>query len=120
MAEFVLLVVNRPDKLDQVLHAWESLGVTGVTILESSGLGRAQRLRDDLPLFPSLRSLFEAEEYRHRTIFTVIGEEINLDNLIAATERILGNLDEPNTGILITWPVSRVRGLAKKKLTRGS
>ncbi|OGO39728.1 MAG: hypothetical protein A2Z04_08405 [Chloroflexi bacterium RBG_16_57_9] len=115
MAEFVLLVVNPPEKLDQVLEAWEGLGVTGVTILESSGLGRAQRLRDDLPLFPSLRNLFESEEYHHRTIFTVVGEEVDLDSLFAATENILGKLDDPNTGIMITWPVSRVRGLAKKK-----
>lgn len=118
MAEFVLLVVNRPEKLAQVLDAWEGLGVTGVTILDSSGLGRAQRLRDDLPLFPSLRNLFESDEYRHRTIFTVIGPEVDLDGLIEATERILGNLDEPDTGIMITWPVSRVRGLAREKRRR--
>lgn len=118
MAEFVLLVVNRPEKLDQVLDALASLGVTGVTILESSGLGRAQRLRDDLPLFPSLRKLFEAEEYRHRTIFTVVDDDVNMDDLFAAVERILGNLDEPETGIMITWPVSRVRGLAKINVTK--
>lgn len=33
---------------------------------------------------------------------------------MAATEHIIGDLDEPNTGILTVIPVSRIYGLHRK------
>jgi len=43
----------------------------------------------------------------------VEGQEM-IDRVVAATERIIGNLDEPNTGILTVIPVSRIYGLHRK------
>ena len=47
----VVLIVDDPDDCPALLTAWEEVGVTGISILESSGLGRMRRagLRDDLP-----------------------------------------------------------------------
>lgn len=112
----VLFVLDNAEKLDQVLDVWEETGVTGITILHSSGLGRARRvsgMRDDLPLMPSLKNLFDQEEYFSRTLFTVVNDEQVVDRLVAATQAITGSLDDPETGLLVVMPVARAYGLSK-------
>jgi len=112
----VLLVLNDSELTDQLLEEWEQAGVSGVTILHSSGLGRTRRrgeLRDDIPLIPSLKSLVEAEETFSRTIFSVVPDEALVERLIAATTKVVGDLSRPGTGLLTVIPVARALGLEK-------
>jgi hypothetical protein len=100
-----------------VIHEWEAGGVRGATILDSIGmrhLKQRQAQRDDLPLLPSLRKLLETEEFNHRTIFSVVPDELDLDDLIRRTEALVGDFDQPDSGFLFVVPVSRVRGLYRK------
>ena len=73
MFHLVVLVLDDPDQCRDVLDAWEAAGAPGVTILDSSGLGRVRRatLRDDVPLMPSLSDLLRREEDHHRTLFSL-------------------------------------------------
>jgi len=96
------------------MDAWERFGVPGVTILESIGLHRLKQAfgrRDDVPLIPSLRHLVETEEYHHRTIFTVVGDDFDLDGLLAATEAAVRDFNAPDSGIVFVMPVTRALGL---------
>jgi nitrogen regulatory protein PII len=113
MYHMVLLIVNSVDQCFPVLDAWEALEVGGVTILESTGLGRVRKsgLRDDLPLMPSLMNLLKSREERHRTLFTVVDSEEKVDQLIEATQKIIGDLNNAHNGVLFVLPVSRVVGL---------
>jgi nitrogen regulatory protein P-II 1 len=116
MAELVVLVLNDPKRVEDVLTAWLTLGIPGVTIVESTGL--RQRLgkrpfRDDLPLFPALDDLLEGTQEPHCTLLAVIEDDFDVDGLVAATEQITGRLDAPNTGILFTVPVRRAWGLKR-------
>lgn len=116
MAYVVILVLDNLEQCPAVLDAWEEAGVGGVTILESSGLGRLRGIvSDDLPLIPSLRDLFATREFRHRTLFTVVEDDAMLERVIQATEKVVGDLNEPHTGLLFAVPVSRVLGLHKRK-----
>jgi hypothetical protein len=89
------------------------LGVGGITILDSTGLGRLRKagIRDDIPLMPSLSLLLKGREERHRTIFTVVEGEAWVDRIVEKTQSILGDLNEANVGVLFVLPVSRVVGL---------
>jgi nitrogen regulatory protein P-II 1 len=115
----ILFVLHNPEKVPELLDAWEDVGVSGVTILHSSGLGRVRSsnrtgLRDDLPLIPSLEALLNHEEYFSRTIFSIVEGEQMVDKLIEATERVIGDLSRPNTGLLVALPVVRAVGLEKQ------
>jgi hypothetical protein len=69
MYHMVLLVLDNVDQCFPVLDAWEALEVGGITILESTGLGRVRKAgpRDDLPLMPSLSNLLKGrDDRRHR------------------------------------------------------
>jgi nitrogen regulatory protein PII len=111
----VVFVLDNEDHCGNVLAAWDDAGIRGVTILESSGLGRVHQagLRDDLPLMPSLSDLFKNTETRHRTLFTVVRSESQIDAIVEATQSVVGDLEQPDTGFLFVVPVSQVYGVSK-------
>lgn len=114
MSYMVMFVLDDIDKCSPIFDAWEAAGVNGITILESTGLGRIRRqagFRDDLPLMPSIRYLLQTREEHHRTIFTLVKTEAMVDKIIAATESVVGDLNEPDRGVIFVLPVMRVVGI---------
>ena len=108
----IVLVLARPEMLQDVLRAWNNAGAPEVTVLESTGLGRLSALfgRDDLPLFPSPSIFLEHRESVHNTIFSVLDSDALVDTLIAATQSVVGDLTQPGRGILFVVPLMRVVG----------
>lgn len=116
----ILLVLNNPDQLENLLLAWEEKGVQGATVLFSTGLGRLRQLmgwRDDMPLIPSLSDFYEVPENMNRTIFTTAMTEAQVDAILAATKSVVGDLDEAETGLLLVLPITRAYGVNKRKET---
>ncbi len=114
MAYLVVFVVDDPGECTSILEAWEAVGVIGVTILESTGLGRLRRagLRDDLPLMPSIRDLLQTREVHHRTLFSVVEDQETVDKMVDAVQEQIGDLSQPHTGFLFVLPVLQVYGTA--------
>jgi nitrogen regulatory protein PII len=115
--QMILFVLHDPARLKEVLNAWHETGVSGITILPSTGLKRLQKTvgyRDDLPLIPSLENLIGNEETLNRTLMTIVPSEEMVDKVVAATQMLIGDLNLPNTGILAVLPVTRVYGLDRK------
>jgi hypothetical protein len=113
----ILLVLNDPDRLEDLLIAWEEKGVEGATVLFSTGLGQIHQLegwRDDMPLIPSLRDFYEAPENLNRTIFTTVNSEVKAEAVVAATKGVLGELDEHHNGFLLVLPVASAHGIKRK------
>ena len=113
----ILLVLSNPDKLEDLLIAWEENGIQGATVLFSTGLGRIRQLdgwRDDMPLIPSLRDFYEVPENMNRTVFTVVKDEAQVDKVVAATKKVVGELDERQTGLLLVLPVAQAYGMNKR------
>lgn len=117
MAYMVVLVLDDPDRCRDVLDAWETAGAPGVTILDSSGLGRVRQagIRDDMPLLPSLSDLFRRQENCHRTLFSVVKDQSQVEAIVQATQSIIGEFDRGHTGLLFTVPVGQVYGLHKTR-----
>jgi nitrogen regulatory protein P-II 1 len=114
--KLILFVLHDPEKLRELLDAWKEAGVSGATVLFSTGLGRidqADTLREDLPLMPSLEDFLPKVERLSRTVFTMIDDETVVDKVIAATQQVVGDLNEPDRGLLIVLPVVQVYGLRK-------
>ena len=116
MYSMVIFVLDDANYCHDILNAWEEAGIMGVTILESSGLGRVHNagVPDDIPLMPSLSELFKGSETRHRTLFTVTETQEQIDAIVDATESVVGDLENSDTGILFVLPVSHVYGRSKK------
>ena len=115
MPSLLVLVLDNTDQCPAILDAWEEAGVSGITIVESTGQARMRKaIRDDLPLMPSLRDLLAGTELHHRTLFSVVADDEVLERAIAATERTIGSLDSHHSGFLFVVPVSRVLGLKRR------
>lgn len=116
----ILFVLNDPDQLEDLLIAWEENGVQGATVLFSTGLGRIRELdgwRDDMPLIPSLKDFYELPENMNRTVFTIVNDDAQVDAVVAATKKVVGELDERETGLLLVLPVARAYGVNKRRQT---
>ena len=112
MLFLVVFVLNDTNLCNDILDAWEGAGIRGITILESSGLGRVRQagLKDDLPLMPSLGDIFKNSESRHRTLFTIVNGQEKVNSLVNSTQSIVGDLENENTGLLFSVAVSEVFG----------
>ncbi len=113
MAYMLVVVVRDTEKGQAILERWRASGVKGVTIIASAGLGHRPEdgPRDDMPLFPSLRTLFAVEEVVHRTFFSIIDSDETLKRAIADAEAVVGDFDAPDTGIMFVAPVTQAWGL---------
>ena len=114
----IMLILNGPEQCQDVMNAWDAAGAAGVTILRSTGLGKIRKkigLNEDLPLMPSLEDFYQQEENLHRTLITIVRERPIVDAIIKATQDILGDLNQPNTGILVVLPVLEAYGLDRYK-----
>jgi nitrogen regulatory protein PII len=110
----IVFVLHNPAHLDEVLQAWDRAGVKGTTVLFSVGfeaVRKAHAMREDLPLMPSAEDFQGKIREMSRTLFTVVEDEAVQQKVIAATLRIVGDLDKPDTGILAVLPVSEAYGL---------
>jgi len=114
MAQLLIMVLDNPALLDQVLEAWTEAGARGITVLDSTGVQRlsAQAGRDDLPTFLGFRRLARTDRYSHCTLFSVTDAE-TVRRVVPATEAVVGDLNAPDTGILFTQPIGEVWGLDK-------
>ena len=116
MGYLVVFVLDNPDRCQDVLDAWEDVGAKGITILESTGIGRVRQagIRDDIPLMPSLSDLFRSTETHNRTLFSVVDGLDLAHDLVGAAQRVVGDLRKPDSGLLFIAPLVEVYGLNKE------
>lgn len=104
----IMLVLDDPDQLDEVLLAWERAGIRGATIVESTGIQRLRR--KNVPM----RYLFQTHgmvEEGHLTLFVIVDSEAMVNACLQATEQVVTDLDGPNTGVFAAWPLTVVKGV---------
>jgi nitrogen regulatory protein P-II 1 len=112
------LVLDNPGLLNDVLEAWTDVGARGVTILESTGVHRVRSTvsERDAPFMLGFSRLLRTDQVGHNTLFTVVPDMEIVERLVAATEEIVGDLSQPNTGVLFALPVAAAWGLPKEPL----
>ena len=108
----ILFVLDNPDQLDELLEAWEAVGVGGATIIESTGIQR--RKRKLIPMRYVYQTVGNIEE-NHYTLFAIVESLDVVQACLAATEQLVGDLDKPDTGVFTSWPLEVVKGLPRKK-----
>jgi len=114
MAKLVILITARIEEAHDLGAAWQKAGAPGVTFIESYGIRRMQEKSHAGELLPGVLSMLEALRESEETsliALTVVDNDQLVDQLIAAAERILGDLNEPNNGILFVLDVARTVGV---------
>ncbi|MBN2148212.1 MAG: hypothetical protein JW726_12535 [Anaerolineales bacterium] len=108
----IMFVLDDPALLDDVLDAWDTIGVSGVTIIESTGINRRRVARQvGAPFMAGINRLISSDQENHYTLITIVNDEGVVDACINAAEKVVGDLCEPNTGVLAAWPLSTAAGV---------
>jgi hypothetical protein len=102
--------------LNEVLEAWTDVGVRGITILESTGVHRvrSRASTQDAPFMLGFNRLLRTDQVGHNTLFAVVRDLDIVDKVVLATERVVGDLSQPHTGVLFAVPVAAAWGLPKQ------
>ncbi len=111
----LVLILNKVELLDELLTAFTDCGIQGATILTSTGMARELARADgnnDVPFLGSLRALLDPEREENKTIFTVLREE-QVGAAVETIEAVVGDLSDPDTGILFTLPVDYMKGMGR-------
>lgn len=108
----VMFVLDQPELLDEVLAAWEQRGVSGATIIDSTGVNRRRRAQlVGTTLMAGINRLISGDVTNHYTLFTIVQDEELVQACLEAAEQVVGDLSQPNTGVLAAWPLSIVKGV---------
>lgn len=111
----LMFVLDDPEYLDAVLDAWDGIGVSGVTIIESTGINRRRRARlVGTTIMAGINRLMSGDQEMHFTLFTIVESEAVAQDCLQAAEQVVGDLDGPNTGVLAIWPLTAVKGVPLK------
>lgn len=115
----IIFVLDNLDLLDDVLAAWAGVGVSGITIVESSGFHRRRASVPGAHFVGVVPALLDEVEKSSYTLFAAVAGEEQVAACSAAAEQIVGDLSEPNTGVFAAWPLGWSKGLEKRQLTEG-
>ncbi len=104
----IMFVLNDRKQVDRILEEWHKAGINGSTLIDSTGAYR-RRMRIPGRYAYAMTNMDEMNV----TLFAMVSAEEAVKNCLKATEKILGDLDQPNTGIFSYWPLAGVKGINK-------
>lgn len=109
--KLVLIVLNKVEKLDDFLEGLMDRGITGATILSSTGMVKELAKRsNDYPIFASIRLLLDLDNQESKTIFMVLKDE-QVETVRKVVREVIGDLSQPDTAVLFTLPVLTAEGV---------
>ncbi|WP_099204624.1 hypothetical protein [Scatolibacter rhodanostii] len=111
--QVVFIVLNKIECLSELLEQFMEKGILGATILESQGM--AQNLYEDseTTIMDSLYTLMRPFHPQNKTIFVVIEDE-KVPLVSQIVNEVTGGLENHDTGVIFTMPVSYTEGFKKK------
>jgi hypothetical protein len=104
----IMFVLDDSYLLDQVLEAWSDIGISGATIIESTGLFRHQK-----NLIPMRYTYGDttSDDNGDITLFAIVPDKKAVNKCLQTAEKVVGDLDNPNTGVFTAWPLAITKGV---------
>lgn len=102
--QLLVLVLNKTEKLDDILKALLDIGIRGATILDS--LGMARKLdRHEFSIFGSLSMIVDSDHDTSKTVFIAVQDDL-VDEARETIDRVVGDLCRPDTAVLFGLPIT--------------
>lgn len=117
--KLVILVTAKVEKGLEIAQAWQDAGAPGVTIIRTHGLHTLQREVQkggyELPrmvasMATAMAHIIDTVEELGNLIFSVVDEEV-VDALVDETQKELGDLTTPDSGVIFVLPIERAIGV---------
>ena len=112
--KLLVFILNNTDKLDELMLELSEAGIHGATIIESTGMAQVlTHSGEDDPLIGYLRSIMDPTKDNNKTILFVADEE-EIVTIREVIKNLIGDLSQPQTGILFTIPIDFIDGIRKE------
>ena len=108
--KLMIFVLNKVDVLNFLLEDFSKAGITGATIINSTGMAMTLSRLENSFIGGSLRAFFEVDRDDNRTILAVIRED-QVDVARQVIRDVVGDLSKPHTGVFFTVPIDFVEGI---------
>lgn len=111
--KLLFFVLNRTEKLDDVLTELAKNCIKGATVIDSMGMARILSCKHDnneIDFLSSLRAFLNPEREKNNVIFMVIHDE-QLQTAVNAIESVIGDLTQKDTGVIFSVPVDFTKGI---------
>lgn len=105
----MVIILDQPQLIDDILTGFLDLGVPGATIIESRGMGEI--IRRDMPIFAGLAALFP-ENTGSRVLLSVLPKSL-IDPVLKLVEEVVGDMEGRQSAVCFTLPVEDFRGIRK-------
>lgn len=111
--ECLVLILSKTEKMDTLLKTLVANDVKGCTILDSEGMARYVTENDtDISHFSGLRTFLNPTRSRSKTLL-IVGSESSIADAVRLIMEVIGDIADPDTGIMFTLPIDKIYGLHK-------
>lgn len=113
--QLLILFLKQVDKLNELLKVLAQNGVKGGTIVDARGMGESLAEMEDIPVFGFLRQYTNLDHNENTKLLMMAikdDEVVRTANLIKG---VIGDLNKPNSAVLITLPIMYCEGIADQK-----
>ncbi len=108
----LFLVLNKVEKLNLLLNEFANENFNGATIFNSNGMAHSLYESDDHNAFFAYRSYINPKRKESKTIMMIINDD-EQQRVVDCIEKVLGDLSQPDLGIIFTFPIDYVKGIHK-------
>lgn len=105
----LIFILNNLEKLNDLLQQLQKNGIRGATIINSTGMAKTLYSNGDEAILGSLRQLLNKNREENNTLFFVLSKD-KVSKAIEVIESVVGDLSEPNTGVVFTIDVDNFKG----------
>lgn len=111
--ELLMVILKRIELVDDIMHKLAESGVRGGTIIDGTGMAKSLVNMNDLPMFGMLRYIISDEEKLKSKILLFALKEEKVTEVKDKIKEVIGDLSEPNTGIMFTIPIKNAEGFGE-------
>lgn len=111
--ELLMVILKKIEIVDNIMQKLAESGVKGGTIIDGTGMAKSLASMNDLPMFGMLRYIIADEEKLKSKILLFALKEEQVQEAKDIIKREVGNLGEPNTGIMFTLPIKSIEGFGE-------
>lgn len=109
--QLLLIVLNKVEKLDELLETFLDKGFSGATIISSTGMvSELAKSMENFPIFGSLRYMIDLDREENKTIFMALKDE-QVEPVKKIVREVIGDLSEPDTAVIFTLPILTAEGI---------
>ena len=106
----LVLILSRVEVLEELLGELVKANIRGATILNGAGMVQALSSAGHNSFLRSLRSITDPDRQDNKVVLVVLREQ-QVETAVKIIEQEVGDLSQPDTGIVFTLPIDFLRGI---------